>query len=241
MRTLNNALCFCLAVGALLTGLPTHAEMGMGPAKALTYVSVDRLEAQFRDGDDARIWDAEAWIGGDIHKAWFKTQGEDVSDEGLERAELQALYSRAIAPFWDLQLGLRHDLRPNPSKTYAVVALEGLAPYRIDVEASGFMSEDGDASVRLELDYDLRLTQQWILRPRAEIDFAFSQVSDLQVGKGPTTLETGLRLHYAIKPEFAPYIGVDFESALSSTRGLKKDAGEQRSSWGAVIGLSGWF
>jgi copper resistance protein B len=230
-----------LLTGALLFGLSAQAEMGMGPDRPLIYVALDRLEAQFRDGDDARVWDAEAWIGGDVHKAWFKTQGEDVSDEGLERAELQALYSRAIAPFWDLQLGLRHDLRPNPSKTYGVVALEGLAPYRIEVEASGFISEDGDASARLELEYDLRLTQQWILQPRAELDFAFSQVSELQVGKGPTTLETGLRLHYAVKPELSPYIGVDFESALSDTRGLRRDAGEERSSWGAVIGLSAWF
>ncbi|MGI9329805.1 MAG: copper resistance protein B [Gammaproteobacteria bacterium] len=230
-----------LIAGACFFCLSAKAEMGMGGGQTLTYFSVDRLEAQFRDGDDARVWDAEAWIGGDMHKAWFKTQGEDVSGEGLERAELQALYSRAVAPFWDLQLGLRHDLRPNPSKTYGVVALEGLAPYRIEVEASGFISEDGDASARLELEYDLRLTQQWILQPRVELDFAFSQVSELQVGKGPTVLETGLRLHYAIKPELSPYIGVDFESALSDTRGLRRDAGEERSSWGAVIGLSAWF
>ena len=226
---------------ALGSGSVTASEMGMGPPPTITYFAADRLEAQLRDGNDAVLWDAEGWIGGDLNKAWFKTEGEHDEDEGLERAELQLLYSRAVAAFWDLQLGLRHDLRPNPSKTYAVVAAEGTAPYNIDVEASAFLSEDGDASARLELEYDLRFSQQWILQPRAELDFAFAQVSDLNVGSGPSKLETGLRLRYQLQPQFAPYAGLDYETALGDTRGLLRDAGEDRSSWGLVLGLAAWF
>lgn len=217
------------------------SDMGMGPPPLITYFSVDRLEGQLRDGNDALVWEAEGWVGRDLNKLWFKTKGENVEDEGLEQAELQLLYSRAVLPFWDLQVGLRHDLRPNPSKSYGVVAMEGMAPYRIDVEASAFISEDGDASARLELEYDLRFTQRWILQPRAELDFAFSQVSELDVGRGPTKLETGLRLRYQVLPEFAPYLGLSYETALGDTRGLLSDAGESRSDWGLVFGLTAWF
>ena len=234
----------CYLIGVLLALVAVDAtatDMGMGAPPVITYFSVDRLEGQLRDGNDALAWEAEGWVGRDLNKLWFKTKGEDVEDEGLEQAELQLLYSRAVLPFWDLQLGLRHDLRPNPSKSYAVVAVEGMAPYRIDVEASAFVSEDGDASARLELEYDLRFTQRWILQPRAELDFAFSQVSDLDVGRGPSKLETGLRLRYQVLPEFAPYLGLSYETALGDTRGLLSDANEDRSSWGLVLGLTAWF
>jgi len=229
------ALLVLIAIDAAAT------DMGMGAPPVITYFSVDRLEGQLRDGDNALAWEAEGWVGGDLNKLWFKTKGEDSTDDGLEQAELQLLFSRAILPYWDLQLGLRHDLRPNPSKSYAVVAMEGLAPYRIDVEASTFISEDGDPSARLELEYDLRFTQRWILQPRAELDVAFTQVSELKVGRGPTKLETGLRLRYQVLPEFAPYLGLSYESALGDTRGLLSDAGEDRSSWGLVLGLTAWF
>jgi copper resistance protein B len=226
---------------ALFASGPAAAEMGMGKPPTITYFSVDRLEAQLRDGNNALQWEAEGWVGGDLNKLWLKTEGEDIEDEGLEQAELQLLYSRAVLPFWDLQVGLRHDLRPNPSKNYAVVAMEGLAPYRVDIEASAFISEDGDPSARLELQYDLRFNQRWILQPRAELDYSFSKVSDLDLGRGPSKLETGLRLRYQLLPAFAPYLGLSYESALGDTRGLLKDAGEARSDWGLVLGLTAWF
>jgi copper resistance protein B len=232
-----------LIMTGLLAGPVAATDMNaaMGGPKAVAYLSLDRLEAQLRDGSNAWAWDAEGWFGGDLDKLWIKTKGEDDQDTGLEQAELQLLYSRAVAAFWDLQLGVRHDMRPNPSKTYAVVGVEGTAPYRIDIDAAAFVSEDGDASARVEAEYDLRLNQRWVLQPRAELDVAFSQTSELDVGRGPSKLETGLRLRYEFLPEFAPYLGVRYESALGNSRGLVKDAGDSRSTWSAVLGIHAWF
>ena len=231
-------LALLVGIGGLVP--PAWADMGMGPEPLQYFVSADRLEAQFRDGTDARLWDLEAWVGRDLNKFWFKSEGED-TDDGLEQAEVQGLFSRAVSAFWDLQLGLRHDLRPNPTRSYAVLGMQGEAPYRIEVDAAAFISENGDASLRIETEYDLRLTQRWILQPRTEFEFAFSQDSDLGVGRGPNSLEAGLRLRYAVVPEFAPYIGLDFETALGDTRNLRRNAGEERSSWGAVLGIHAWF
>ena len=55
-----------------------------------TAVIIDRLEAGFGDG-------------GDINRFWWKSEGEGDFGGNLEKAELQALYSRAITPFWDVQ------------------------------------------------------------------------------------------------------------------------------------------
>jgi copper resistance protein B len=43
--------------------------------------------------------------------------------------QFQALYSRAIAPFFDVQVGVRHDVRPEPNRSHLVVGLQGLLPY----------------------------------------------------------------------------------------------------------------
>ena len=233
--------CGAVAIALLAMGQACATDMGMGSPPLILSFSADRAEARLRDGDDAFVWDAEGWIGGDLNKVGFRTRGETDDNGSAEEAELQLLFSRAILPFWDLHAGLRHDLRPNPSKTYAVLSVEGTAPYRVEVEASAFVSEDGDASAELELEYDLRLTQQWILQPRVDFDFAFSQVSELDVGKGPSELETGLRLRYEFTKQFAPYLGVVYETALGDTRDLRKDAGEDRSSWSLGLGLKAWF
>src|SRR3546814_11806161 len=75
-------------------------------------------------------------------------------------AEIQALYSRAIGPYFNLQAGVRHDFEPSPSRTYATVGFEGLAPYMFEVEGAAFLSTKGDLLGRLEGYYDQRITQR---------------------------------------------------------------------------------
>ena len=64
----------------------------------------DQLEV--RDADEGTVtgWEAFAWIGKDLNKFWFKTEGERTEDE-TEGSEYQFLYSRAIDPNWMSQLG----------------------------------------------------------------------------------------------------------------------------------------
>src|SRR3546814_4240689 len=53
---------------------------------------VDQLEARIRDGEEAYLWDAQGWYGGDINKFWFKTEGEGNFGESPEQVEVQALW-----------------------------------------------------------------------------------------------------------------------------------------------------
>ncbi|MEO7827280.1 MAG: copper resistance protein B, partial [Allosphingosinicella sp.] len=180
-------------------------------------VLIDQLEWKIQDGRDGYAWEGQAWYGGDINKLWVKSQGEGTFGEGLKSAEVQALWSRAVNPWFDVQLGLRHDFRPDPDRTYLALGIEGLSPYWFEIDAAAFVSEKGDVSARLEAEHDLRLTQKLILQPLIQVDLAAQDVPELGIGAGLSTGEAGLRLRYEIKREFAPYVGVEYQRAFGDT------------------------
>ncbi|MBR7518807.1 copper resistance protein B, partial [Mycobacterium tuberculosis] len=78
----------------------------------------------------------------------------------------------------------RYDFKPNPSRVYATVGFEGLAPSFFDVEGALFLSNKGELMARLEGYYDQRITQRLILQPRAELNFAAQSSREIGVGKG---------------------------------------------------------
>jgi copper resistance protein B len=212
-----------------------HHEHG---AHVFSKVMVDTLE--YAGGrEDGYRWDAEAWVGGDINRAVFRTEGTGAG--GLHEAEVQALYSRAIGPYFDLQAGLRHDFEPDPSRTYAVLGVEGLAPYWFDVEAAAFLSDKGDLLARLGASYDQLITQRLVIQPRAELNFAAQDMAAQGLGSGLSGFELGLRLRYEIRREFAPYVGVSYERKTGRTADFARASGEAAGEKRFVIGIRAWF
>ncbi|MBA4011837.1 MAG: copper resistance protein CopB [Phenylobacterium sp.] len=199
--------------------------------------------AEVRPGsdEDAYAWEGEFWYGGDINRLVLKSAGEGEFGGDLHSAEAQVLYSRAIGPYFDLQAGVRHDFEPGPSRTYATVGFEGVAPYWFELEGAAFLSEKGDLSARLEGAYDLRLTQKLILEPRAEVELAAQEVPELGIGSGLTSAELGLRLRYEFRREFGPYVGVSHERKFGDTADLARAAGEDVEDTRFVLGVRAWF
>jgi len=149
--------------------------------QTFTYIQAEQLEYRAAtDGSDTFSWDVRGWVGGDYNRLWFKTQGDDRIDGPVENGEVQLRYSRLIGPFWDLAVGVRYDVQPDPSRAYAVFALHGLAPYVDEVDADMFVSEEGDVSARLEVEYSILLTQRLILQPSSELDFAVQEVKEFR-------------------------------------------------------------
>lgn len=204
-------------------------------------VQFDLAEYQARDGADGFRWEAEGWIGGDINRLVVKTEGEGAFGKGVEDAEVQALYSRAIGPYFNVQAGLRYDFKPNPSRAYAMIGFEGLAPYWFDVEGALFLSEKGDVLGRLEGYYDQRITQRLILQPRVELNFAAQDVPENGIGSGLSDIELGLRLRYEIEREFAPYLGVSGDRKVGDSARLARGEGEDAGDISFVIGIRSWF
>jgi copper resistance protein B len=208
-------------------------------AMQLSQVMINLAEYKPGKHGDGYAWNGEAWIGGDIDRLVIKSEGE--GGKALEHAEVQAMWSHALDPYWNLQLGARQDIRPRPGRTYAAVALEGLAPYWFEVEASLFLSNKGDVSARIEAYHDMRLTQLFILQPRIEANFAASDDRATGTGSGLSDAEIGLRLRYEISRQFAPYIGIVHERKFGDTGRLAAAAGDKRRDTRAVLGLRAWF
>lgn len=205
------------------------------------YVAFDLAEYVVHKNTDSYRWDGEAWFGGDINRFVFKYEGEGEFGGALDDMELSALYSRAISPYWNLQAGVRYDVKPDPSRTYAVIGIEGLAPYWFEVTAAAFLSNKGELRGRIEGFYDQRITQRLILQPRLEANFSAQTIPELGVGAGLSNIELGLRLRYEIKKEFAPYVGFEWVRQFGESARFTRANGGQVSDPHFVMGVRLWF
>ena len=199
---------------------------------------VDTLEVPVGDGGSDYAWKVQGWYGSDVDKLWIKTEGEQSLGEAAEEAEVQALWSHALTTWFDVQAGFRYDWRPEPERAHLALGIHGLLPYRFEADAAMFLSEDGDLSARLEAEYDLLLTQRLVLQPRGEVEGGFSDVPEVQVGSGFSRLELGLRLRYELRPELAPYAGVEWERQLGKTADLARETGARTNEIIVVAGVN---
>ena len=231
-------------------GQPPHLAQGWAPPvedrMKFNYVLIDRLEFSSGDAPDALTLDAEGWYGGDRNKFWWKAEGsKQLSGPSSGEAEVQALYSRLVAPFWDLQAGVRYDRTwgsgPDHDRSFLVLGFEGLAPYWFELEPAVFVSEDGDVSAQLTATYDVLLTQRLILQPRLDLNAAAQDVPEFGVGSGLNNVELGLRLRYEIRREFAPYIGLNWIRQIGDTADLARASGDPVDDLRFVLGLRLWW
>ncbi|MES3152094.1 copper resistance protein B [Sphingomonas faeni] len=198
-------------------------------------------EVQVRNRRDGYRWDGTGWFGGDIDRLVVKSEGEGTFGDRVENAEVQALYSRTLDPYWNLQAGIRQDFTTDAKRTYAVVGVEGLAPYWFDVEGALFLSNKGNILARVEAWYDQRITQRAILQPRIELNLAAQDMPGSRIGAGLSTAELGLRLRYEIKREFAPYAGVSWEHRYGETGRYARADTESTGGIALVLGTRAWF
>ncbi len=214
--------------------------------QSLAFVMFNLAEYQPRRGQDGFRWDGEGWYGGDIDRLTIKSEGEGRfagtgAGGGVDDAEVQLLYSRAIDPYFNAQVGLRQDLGRGPRRTYATVGFEGLAPYWFEVDGALFVSDKGDVLGRLGGYYDQRLTQRLILQPRVELNFAAQDVAASRIGAGLSTTEVGVRLRYEIRRQFAPYVGASWQRKVGQTGRYAHADGKDATSAGLVAGIRIWF
>jgi copper resistance protein B len=205
----------------------------------------EQLEYRIAPDDDTPDhlgWEAQGWIGGDFNKFWWKNEGEagfDGADEGESETDL--LYSRLITPFWNFQVGAQYANEWNPDdyedRWSGVIALQGLAPYKFELDNSFYISEDGDFTFAFEAEYNIRITQRLVLQPRAELGFAFQDIPERGLGEGVTDANLDLRLRYEINREFAPYIGVRYRTLVGETDNIAEAAGRDSEQLYFLAGL----
>jgi copper resistance protein B len=204
------------------------------------FVLLDQLEVQDATGGDVVSWDVKAWAGRNLSKLWVRSEGERHSGT-TESAELQLLWGRSFARWWDFVAGVREDFQPSPDQTWAAVGIQGLAPYRFDLEATAFVGEGGQAAARFEAEYELLITNRLILEPLVELNWFAQDDVRRAVGSGLASAEAGFRLRYEIRREVAPYIGLVHEKKFGRTADFARAGGADTNDTRLVAGIRLWF
>jgi copper resistance protein B len=214
--------------------------MDMVDSAPLGMLLVDQLEAFHGHDGYGQAWELQGGYGGDANKLWLRSEGER-SGGRLEDGDVEALWSHAVAPYWDSTLGVRHDFGEGPSRDWLAAGVQGLAPYWFDVEATLYLGTAGRRAARLRASYDLRFTQRLILQPELEANLYGRRDPARGLGPGLTDVQFGLRLRYEVRREFAPYVGVRFVQRLGHTADLARAAGRPAFDRQFVAGLRFWF
>lgn len=204
------------------------------------FVLLNRLEAWDADPGTGLAWEGQAWFGTDLNRLWLRSEGERV-DGRTESADLEVLYGRSIARWWDLVAGVRHDFQPAGSQSFAAIGVMGLAPQKFEVGATAYIGERGQTAARVEAEYELLLTNRLVLQPLVEASLYGKDDAMRGIGSGLSTIEVGFRLRYEVIREFAPYIGIVRERAFGNTADLRRSEGEDIDDTRIVAGFRIWF
>ncbi len=191
-------------------------------------------------------WDIQGWYGGDYHRLWFKSEGQQNSAFKADYdVDFQLLYGRFIQKYYDFQIGPRVETQTfrgrNVTRGLAVIGLQGLVPYNYEIESALFISQSGDVSARLTTTKDLFLSQRLILQLRFETNAAIQRVKKFTTGSGFNNVEGGARLRYEFRREFAPYVGVSLEKSFGETATLVRQEDGDPSQIRFVVGVRAWF
>jgi copper resistance protein B len=216
---------------------PAHGHAHGGDA--IGYLLFDRLEAWNDDGD-GQAWEAQGWFGNDNHRLWLRSEGER-EDGHISHADVEVLYGRPIARWWDLVVGVRHDFAPGSDREHAAIGVLGTAPYKFEVEATGYLDTSGRVSARIEAEYELLLTNRLILQPVIEAQWYGNTDAPRGIGSGLSNVEAGLRLRYEFNRRFAPYVGIVHERSFGKTAELARDDAEATQNTRLVVGARVWF
>lgn len=219
---------------------PALASDGMAhPSGISSMLDVERLEGWDSHQGSGQFWRTEAWLGGDTHRLWLRSEGRR-SGGGTADAELEVLYGRSVSPWWDLLAGVRQDTRP-ASRTWAALGVEGLAPYMIDVTAMAHVGSGGQVQLSAQFEYDIRFSNRLVLQPDLEVEAALRSQPAHGIGSGLNTVTAGLRLRYEIHRQFAPYLGIEHERALGRTADHARADGDPARETRVVGGVRFWF
>jgi len=192
------------------------------------FALIDQIEWRTGDGVSGLNVDARGWIGRDRDRFWFRAEG-DGDDGRVGDAQTHLLYGRQFSRWWDVVGGIRQDFRPGPAQTWAAIGVQGLAPYRFDIEATAYIGASGRTHARFEVEYELLVANRLVLQPQLETEIYGRNDPERQVDAGFNSTDLGFRLRYEIRRELAPYAGVTWQWK-DGTSGPR-----------LVVGLRGWF
>jgi copper resistance protein B len=200
----------------------------------------DQLEWQSTDEGNGINLDAKGWAGGDRNRLWLRAEGSG-EDGRVGDAQAHVLYGRPFARWWDVVGGIRQDFRPGPAQTWAAFGVQGLSPYRFEIEATAYIGAAGRTHARFEVEYELLVTNRLVLQPHVDADIFGKRDAARMVGAGLSTTDLGFRLRYEFRRELAPYVGVSWHRKYGGTADFAAASGDAASGARFVAGVRAWF
>lgn len=214
---------------------------GMGHPDQLAFGLLVADELEFLSGNEGQgsNWHLQGTYGGDIDKLWLRTQGLAVDGATDPTTGVEALWWHGRSAFWGTLLGVRQDVGPG-AHTWLAFGIEGLSPYWFELQATGYVGDDGRLSARLKASYDLLFTNRLILVPALESNLYSKAEPDRALAAGVGNVELGLRLRYELSRKFAPYIGYVWERSFAGTADFRRAEGEPVTEHRLVAGVRVW-
>ena len=177
-------------------------------------------------------------IGTDENRLFIEAN-LDKAESNDPKYDVSALYSRYVAPFWDIQAGVRYseDRNNNSNRVDGVVGILGLAPYFFETQAYLYGGENNFWGASFDVDRDLLLTQKLITQPYIEADIVLNDNSDFASKTGLSELKTGIKTRYEITKRIRPFVDVayQYEKGLKETRFQQATDSEKGWLYGAGI------
>lgn len=217
---------------AMMAGMDTD----MNDAGLVHRIWIENLEGVFANKNGG-AWDAQGWLGGDFDKLWLKTEGATLGGK-TQDTKVEALWAHALLPFWDTQVGVRHDFSGGPSRTWAAIGIQGIMPYWFDLELTGYFGEEGRGAVRLKSEYDLYLTQRWVLKPEVELNAYSKSDAERNIGAGLSDGQLEVRLRYEVSRRFACYVGFVYARKFAGSADFARIDGDSPVDHRAVAGIA---
>lgn len=194
-----------------------------------------------KDGKGSLGSSFETLIGTDENRM-FVEANLNKAESNDPNYDVSALYSRNVAPFWDVQAGVRYSEdknNRNSNRIDGVIGLLGLAPYFFETKAYLYGGENNFWGASFEFDRDLLLTQKLITQPYIAADIVFNDNSDFATKSGLSELKTGLKTRYEINKRIRPFVDVAYQYEKGQKLTTFQEATDSEKGWlyGAGIEL----
>jgi copper resistance protein B len=235
---------------ASAVSLPVAAAESAEPSPA--GLRLELLEWQDRQQGDTLKWDLQASFA--VAQQPFLLRDEGYKTRGFpvqNRVELLWQSPR----FWDsirwldrldwldLFVGLRHDTGEAPTRTFAALGVQGVSPWGIRVDITGYLGEGspGGDSVhniyRFQFDYEHEFTNRLALLARFDYEISSEDHVWYSFGIPPTETSVGLRLRYRLGENVEPYIGAEWFEFYGDSEDITRARGEPPSDVRMVAGV----
>ncbi len=197
-------------------------------------VRINQLE-QLKDDENTTVSEGVAWYGSDSQRlrlTWDIEHNQQDSHQNISLA-----WQKPLDSFWNYEWGVAYQAE----QTWLKVNINGLMPYKFEVDGSLLLDEQGHSMLILEGDYDLRFTQRLVLQPSLKTTLNGKEHAQHQQGSGLAELQTGLRLRYDVTRRFAPYLGIQQHDFLGKTADLRAQQGQTNHETTWLAGVRWWF